>query len=241
MTDRSSQRPSADTAESTSTSPDITTWLGELARRRVFKVIAIYIALAWGFTEIFTTVSETLDWPVWTRTAVVVLFILGFPAVMLLAWLFDVGPDGVQRARPDSRTGRLFIVSTLVAIVATTAVIVAQLEINSYLPHDQLPTEMTRGQWAQQVAVPEIERLLDSRRLVEAFHLADQALAALPDDPRLRALASEATLPLEVTSIPLGAKVSVKSYDAPDDDWRELGITPFTGVPATDVRWRVEN
>jgi len=207
----------------------------------VFQVIAIYIALAWGFTEIFTTVSETLDWPVWTRAAVVVLFILGFPAVMLLlSWLFDVGPDGVRRARPDSRTGRLFIGSAIVAIVATTSVIVTQLPNERDAAADALPTDLTRAQWAQQVAAPEIERLLGARLLVQAFDLAREALAVVPNDPRLQALASEATAPLEVTSEPLGARVSVKSYDAPDDDWYELGITPFTGVPATELRWRVE-
>jgi len=218
----------------------MTTWFGELARRRVFRAIALYTALAWGFTEIFTTVSETLGWPVWTRTAVVVLFILGFPAVMLLAWLFDVGPNGVQRARPDSRTGLLFIGSAIIAIVATTAVIVPQLQNEREAPTVDLPAEVTRVQWAQQVAAPEIERLLEARRIVQAFRLAREALAVLPNDPRLQTLASEATEPREVTSDPLGARVLVKSYDAPDDDWYELGVTPFTGVPATELRWRVE-
>ena len=87
---------------------------------------------------------------------------------------------------------------------------------------DALPTDMTRAQWTQQVAAPEIERLLGTRRLVQAFDLAREALAVLPNDPRLQALASEATAPLEVTSEPLGARVLVKSYDAPDDDWYEL-------------------
>jgi len=221
-------------------STDMTTWFRELARRRVFKVIALYTALAWGFTEIFTTVSETLSWPVWTRTAVVVLFILGFPAAMLLTWLFDIGRDGVRRARPDSRTGRLFIGSAIVAILATTIVIVAQLQNNRVAPTHELQTETTRAQWAQQVAVPEIERLLDAHQLVKAFELAREALVVMPNDPRLQALASEATVPLAVTSEPLGAKISVKSYNASDDDWLELGMTPFTGVPATDLRWRVE-
>jgi formylglycine-generating enzyme required for sulfatase activity/predicted esterase len=240
MPDRSSSQGSSGGPKNAGPSGDVTTWLRELARRRVFKVIAIYIALAWGFTEIFTTVSETLSWPVWTRAAVVVLFILGFPAVMLLSWLFDVGPNGVQRARPDSRTGRLFIGSTILAIFATTAVIVGQLPNDHDAPGDALPTEMTRAQWAQEVAAPEIERLLDARKLVQAFRLSHDALAVLPEDPRIQALASEATLPLEVTSMPLGATVSVKPYDVPDDDWYELGITPFTGVPAIELRWRVE-
>lgn len=240
VTDRLSPRPSSNETEGAGSSADFMTWFSELTRRRVFRVIALYVALAWGFTEILTTISETLGWPEWTRAAVVVLFILGFPAVLLLAWLFDVSADGIRRARPDSRTGRMFIGSAIVAIIATTAIIVAQLRVNPDVPTDALPTEMTRAQWAQEVAAPEIERLLGARQLVQAFGLAREALAVLPNDPRLQALASEATAPFEVTSEPLGARVSVKSYDAPDDDWYELGITPFTGVPATELRWRVE-
>jgi formylglycine-generating enzyme required for sulfatase activity/predicted esterase len=218
----------------------MTTWFGELARRRVFQTMAVYIALAWGFTEMFTTVSETLGWPEWTRTAIVVLFILGFPAVMLLTWLFDVGRDGVQRARPDSRTGRVFIGSVVVAIFAITTVIVVQLQDNRDVPVDAAPVEMTRIQWAQQVAAPEIERLLGEQQVVQAFRLAREALAVLPDDARLQSLASEATDPRAVTSEPLGARVFVTAYDKPGEDWYELGITPFTGVPAAELRWRVE-
>ncbi len=238
--ERSSSPSCRDAVEQAGPSADMTTWFAELARRRVFQAIALYTALAWGFTEIFTTVSETLGWPVWTRTAVVVLFILGFPAVMLLAWLFDVSPNGVRRAQPDSRTGRLLIGSTIVAILATTTVIVTQLPDDRAAPIENLPTEMTRVQWAQQIAAPEIERLLEARRLVQAFRLSREALAVLPNDARLQALASEATEPRKVTSEPLGARVLVKSYDAPEDDWYEVGITPFTGVPATELRWRVE-
>jgi formylglycine-generating enzyme required for sulfatase activity/predicted esterase len=229
-----------DRSSDANASADVTTWFRELARRRVFQVIALYLALAWGFTEIFTTVSETLGWPAWTRTAVVVLFILGFPAAMLLAWLFDVGPDGVQRARPDSRTGRLFIGSAVIAIIATTALIVTQLQIEPDLPADTVPAEMTRSQWALEVAAPEIERLLEAREMVKAFGLAREALGVLPEDSRLQALVAETSQSLEVTSQPLGARVLVKHYNAPDDDWLELGITPFTGVPASDLRWRVE-
>ena len=239
-TNHSSSRTSSDEPEDTGRSADITPWFGELARRRVFQALALYVALAWGFTEIFTTISETLGWPEWTRAAVVVLFILGFPAVMLLAWLFDVDRDGVRRARPDSRTGRLFIGSALVAIIATTTVIVIQLQYDDDAQGVDIPTEMTRAQWAQQVATPEIERLLGTQQLVQAFHLAREALSVLPNDPTLQALVSEATMPFDVTSEPLGAKVSVKAYDSPDDDWYELGLTPLSGVPATELRWRIE-
>ena len=198
------------------------------------------MALAWGFAEIFTAISATLGWPDWTRTAVVVLFILGFPAVLLLAWLFDADADGIRRADPDSRTGRLFIGSAIVAVVAVTIVTVPYIQPASVDEAESIPTEITRVQWAEQVAAPEIERLLGTRQMVQAYDLAKEALAVAPNDERLQELASEATRPIEVLSTPLGATVSVKAYDSREDEWHVLGVTPFNGVPESELRWRVE-
>ncbi len=63
-----------------------TTWVREMSKRRVFRLAAIYIAGAWGLTEIITGVAEALYWPDWTRTAAVVMFIVGFPIAMVLSW-----------------------------------------------------------------------------------------------------------------------------------------------------------
>ncbi len=217
-----------------------TNWLGELARRRVYQALAIYVALAWGFTEIFTTVSATFGWPEWTRDAVVILFVLGFPAVVWLAWLFDIGSGGVRRARPDSRTGIVFIASAVLAIVSVTAFLVPRVGAKREAALPEPPTAMTQVQWATEVAAPEIERLLAANQLVEAFELAREALAVLPNESYIQTLFAEASSPVNVTSEPLGASVYVKPYDAPDADWVEVGTTPFAGVPAIELRWRFE-
>lgn len=73
-----------------------TMW-AELKRRRVVRVIALYAIAGWIVIEVVSTVSPNLDLPDWTVKLVTVLVGLGFIVAILLAWAFDIGPDGVHR------------------------------------------------------------------------------------------------------------------------------------------------
>ncbi len=72
-------------------------FLGELKRRRVGKVAIAYGAIAWAVTEASSVVFPALHLPEWTITFVVVFLLVGFPISMVLAWIFDVGPEGIER------------------------------------------------------------------------------------------------------------------------------------------------
>jgi adenylate cyclase len=76
----------------------------ELKRRRVVRVVALYAIAGWVVIEVISTVSPNLDLPDWTVKLVTVLVGLGFVVAILLAWAFDIGPDGVHRTRPLSST-----------------------------------------------------------------------------------------------------------------------------------------
>ena len=75
-------------------------FLGELKRRRVGKVAIAYGAIAWAVTEASSVVFPALHLPEWTITFVVVFLLVGFPISMVLAWIFDVGPEGIERTEP---------------------------------------------------------------------------------------------------------------------------------------------
>jgi len=79
-------------------------WLEELKQRRVIRTAVLYIAIAWSFTEITTTVAETLDAPSWLRRALVLGFVGGFPVAMLLAWLYDLRV--IRTQDPDSSSSK---------------------------------------------------------------------------------------------------------------------------------------
>lgn len=75
-------------------------FLAELKRRRVGKVAVAYGAIAWVVTEASSVVLPALRLPEWTLTFIVVFLMVGFPVAMVLAWIFDVGPQGIERTEP---------------------------------------------------------------------------------------------------------------------------------------------
>lgn len=79
--------------------------LRELKRRRVFRVAVVYLIVAWAVVQVADAVTAPLYLPDWTETLVLVLMGLGFPVALVLAWAFDVTPEGVERAEPVAADG----------------------------------------------------------------------------------------------------------------------------------------
>jgi hypothetical protein len=73
--------------------------LEELKRRKVFRVAAVYAVVAWLLIQVADTVLPALQMPDWTVSFVTILFILGFPIAVILAWAYEVTPEGIK---PDS-------------------------------------------------------------------------------------------------------------------------------------------
>lgn len=69
----------------------------ELKRRRVIKAATMYAATAFIITEASDIVLPRLGLPDWTVTFLIVLLIVCFPIALLLSWVFDVTPQGVER------------------------------------------------------------------------------------------------------------------------------------------------
>jgi TolB-like protein/Flp pilus assembly protein TadD len=72
---------------------------GELRRRNVFKVGAAYAIVAWLLVQIATNAFPALQLPAWTTTFVTALLLLGFPIALLLAWAYEVTPEGIKRTK----------------------------------------------------------------------------------------------------------------------------------------------
>jgi adenylate cyclase len=78
---------------------NISVLIAELRRRRVFRVVGIYAVLGWLVVQIAATTFPVLMLPDWSVRLVVALFLLGLPVVVVLAWMFDITPDGVERTQ----------------------------------------------------------------------------------------------------------------------------------------------
>ena len=87
----------------------------EFKRRKVFRVAAVYAVVSWVLIQVADTVLPALQMPDWTVSFVTVLFILGFPIAVILAWAYEANrnQDVAQTssiyafADPTGRTGRL--------------------------------------------------------------------------------------------------------------------------------------
>lgn len=77
-------------------------FLGELHRRKVLRVAASYAIVAWLLLQVAEVTFEPLHVPDWVMTMVVLLAIIGFPIALVLAWAFDITPDGIEKDGEDA-------------------------------------------------------------------------------------------------------------------------------------------
>ena len=79
------------------TTPGYQRFFAELKRRRVFRVMAVYGAVAFVILQVADIALPGLGLPEWTITLILALTLLGFPFAIVLAWAFDMTPEGMQR------------------------------------------------------------------------------------------------------------------------------------------------
>jgi len=75
-------------------------WFAELRRRKVVRVAAVYLVVAWLLIQVAGTTFEPMGLPAWTIKLVITLAALGFPLACGLAWAFDVTSRGIERTPP---------------------------------------------------------------------------------------------------------------------------------------------
>jgi TolB-like protein len=77
-------------------------FFGELRRRHVFRVGAGYAVVAWLLIQVAGAILPTFSAPLWVLQTVTLLLILGFPLSLVIAWAFDLTPEGIKRTLIDS-------------------------------------------------------------------------------------------------------------------------------------------
>ncbi len=95
-------------------------FFGELKRRNVYKVAVAYAVVGWLLIQVATQVFPFLEISNWAIRLVIFVTALGFPVALIIAWAFELTPEGVKRteaadaARQHSR-GRVWIAVVVVA------------------------------------------------------------------------------------------------------------------------------
>jgi TolB-like protein/Flp pilus assembly protein TadD len=75
-------------------------FLYELRRRHVVRVAIAYAIAAWVLLQLASIVFPALGAPDWVLRVVIALIAFGFPIALILAWAFELTPDGIRRTEP---------------------------------------------------------------------------------------------------------------------------------------------
>ncbi|MDH3401240.1 MAG: hypothetical protein OEM03_09770 [Chromatiales bacterium] len=106
----------------------MTSLLTELKRRNLFRIAALYLVGGWIILQVADVLFGLLDLPDWSLRLVVAILALGFPVVLVFAWIYEVTPEGLKPARvvsPEqsitSETGRKL--NTAITVILVIAVL----------------------------------------------------------------------------------------------------------------------
>jgi serine/threonine-protein kinase len=108
-------------------------FFAELKRRNVYRVAIAYAVVAWLLVQAGSILFPTFEAPTWIMKVFVTAVILGFPIALILAWAFELTPEGIKRADEvapsesiTKRTGRKLVGLTLAVAVVAAALLAYQ-------------------------------------------------------------------------------------------------------------------
>jgi adenylate cyclase len=90
----------------------------ELTRRKVFKVGAAYLVVAWLAVQAASIAFPAFDAPAWALRIFILVALLGFPISLVFAWAFDFTPDGLK---PETGPRSSKIIFGIVAVLVVLA------------------------------------------------------------------------------------------------------------------------
>jgi TolB-like protein len=131
----------------------------ELRRRNVLKVAAAYLVVSWLIMQVADVLVPALRLPEWVLTATLYFLVVGFFPAMILAWAFELTPDGIRREQDvdrdesiTSHTGRKLDFM----IIGLLAIAVVYLLVDKFVLVDALVTPPDSTADATKDATPSI-------------------------------------------------------------------------------------
>ena len=97
-------------------------FFAELKRRNVYKVAVAYAIAGWALSQGIAQVFPVFDVPNWAIRLLVVLIIIGLPIALVLAWMFEITPEGIKRTNAADAVGQHSRGHTWIYIVVVAAV-----------------------------------------------------------------------------------------------------------------------
>ncbi len=120
--------------------------LAELKRRNVFRVAALYGAVAWLLLQVGDVIVEPLELPTWTMKVLIFLLAAGFVVAVVIAWIFELTPEGLKR---DTGAFDRTIFASAVRRSLNVAIVVTLLVAAGWFVWSRFETEQPDGSAAR--------------------------------------------------------------------------------------------
>jgi TolB-like protein/Flp pilus assembly protein TadD len=181
---------------------DPATFLTELKRRKVYRVAVAYAIVVWLLVQAASILFPTFEAPSWVMKVFVTAVILGFPVALILAWAFELTPEGIRRAEEvaprESKTpkaGRKWTAIVVAAAVLAAALLAFQFARTRSSATAESPKQTTPApSMDKSVAVLPFENLSsDKENAFFAQGIQDEIITTLSRISGLRVISRTST------------------------------------------------
>ena len=143
--------------------------VSELRRRNVIRVAIAYAVVAWLLIEITATTFPILKLPDWSVTLVTAFVLIGFPLALILAWAYELTPEGLKKEKDVDRSKSITHVTGRKLDYLIIAVLVFAL---GYFAFDKFVLDPSRDAELVQTTTEAVTE--------QAAEIADKSIAVLP-------------------------------------------------------------
>jgi len=171
-------------------------FFSELKRRNVYKVAVAYAVVGWLVIQIASTILPAFHAPEWVVQTLIVIVALGFPVALVIAWAFEMTPEGIKRTEdvaPDEKIPQ-WSPRKFAALIVTVAVLAAALLCYQIIRSKAPPTNATISAPDKSIAVLPFENLSsDKENSYFADGIQDEILTKLATIADLKVISRTST------------------------------------------------
>ena len=220
-------------------------FFAELKRRNVFRVGLAYAIVAWLLIQVASILFPTFDAPPWVMRVFTIILILGFPVAIILAWAYELTPQGIKPTAEVNREGSIVPedgrkYNILIASIVLGAIIgagsywmlkqeTAQSKSQVGVQSKIVPAIESSRHDTLEESIAQIEKYIEAGNWEAAYTSVRKADKISPNDVRLQKLWPGFASRYAISTNPAGASVYRRAYDS-TGDWEYLGVTPINDI-----------